>query len=221
MNIDEKMFEFKNEDDAIAMSSYMRNKFKFLGIKSPKRKEIFKEIFKNFKNNKEIDKEFVVKFFNKDYREFQYIAIDYLIKMKKYFLKEDIYFIKDLIITKSWWDTVDLIASNLLGEICKKYPSLINEQIVFWINDDNMWVRRSSIIFQLRYKENTNLEILQKSIESNIDDNEFFIQKAIGWALREYSKTDYKWVLNFINNHELSKLSKREAEKYIKRGEFS
>ena len=221
MNIDEKMFEFKNEDDAIAMSSYMRNKFKFLGIKSPKRKEIFKEIFENFKNNKEIDKEFVVEFFNKDYREFQYIAIDYLIKMKKYFLKDDIFFIKDLIITKSWWDTVDLIASNLLGEICKKYPSLIDEQIVFWINDDNMWIRRSSIIFQLRYKENTNLEILQKSIESNIDDNEFFIQKAIGWALREYSKTDYKWVLNFINNHNLSKLSKREAEKYIKRGEFS
>lgn len=221
MNIDEKMFEFKNEDDAIAMSSYMRNKFKFLGIKSPKRKEIFKEIFENFKNNKEIDKEFVVKFFNKDYREFQYIAIDYLIKMKKYFLKDDIFFIKDLIITKSWWDIVDLIASNLLGEICKKYPSLIDEQIVFWINDDNMWIRRSSIIFQLRYKENTNLEILQKSIESNIDDNEFFIQKAIGWALREYSKTDYKWVLNFINNHNLSKLSKREAEKYIKRGEFS
>lgn len=221
MNIDEKMFEFKNEDDAIAMSSYMRNKFKFLGIKSLKRKEIFKEIFENFKNNKEIDKEFVVKFFNKDYREFQYIAIDYLIKMKKYFLKDDIFFIKDLIITKSWWDTVDLIASNLLGQICKKYPSLIDEQIVFWINDDNMWIRRSSIIFQLRYKENTNLEILQKSIESNIDDNEFFIQKAIGWALREYSKTDYKWVINFINNHNLSKLSKREAEKYIKRGEFS
>lgn len=221
MNIDEKMFEFKNEDDAIAMSSYMRNKFKFLGIKSLKRKEIFKEIFENFKNNKEIDKEFVVKFFNKDYREFQYIAIDYLIKMKKYFLKDDIFFIKDLIITKSWWDTVDLIASNLLGQICKKYPSLIDEQIVFWINDDNMWIRRSSIIFQLRYKENTNLEILQKSIESNIDDNEFFIQKAIGWALREYSKTDYKWVLNFINNHNFSKLSKREAEKYIKRGEFS
>lgn len=73
----------------------------------------------------------------------------------------------------------------------------------------------------MRYKENTNLEILQKSIESNIDDDEFFIQKAIGWALREYSKTDYKWVLNFINNHNLSKLSKREAEKYIKRGEFS
>lgn len=217
MNIDEKMFEFKNEDDAIAMSSYMRNKFKFLGIKSPKRKEIFKEIFENFKNNKEIDKEFVVKFFNKDYREFQYIAIDYLIKMKKYFLKDDIFFIKDLIITKSWWDTVDLIASNLLGEICKKYPSLIDEQIVFWINDDNMWIRRSSIIFQLRYKENTNLEILQKSIESNIDDNEFFIQKAIGWALREYSKTDYKWVLNFINNHNLSKLSKREAEKIYKK----
>ncbi|OAT86656.1 DNA alkylation repair protein [Candidatus Arthromitus sp. SFB-turkey] len=221
MNINEKMFEFKNEDDAIAMSLYMRNKFKFLGIKSPKRKEIFKQIFENFKNNKEIDKEFVVKFFNKDYREFQYIAIDYLIKMKKYFLKDDIFFIKDLIITKSWWDTVDLIASNLLGEICKKYPSLIDEQIVFWINDENMWLRRSSIIFQLRYKENTNLEILQKSIESNIDDDEFFIQKAIGWALREYSKTDYKWVLNFINNHNLSKLSKREAEKYIKRGEFS
>lgn len=221
MNINEKMFEFKNEDDAIAMSLYMRNKFKFLGIKSPKRKEIFKQIFENFKNNKEIDKEFVVKFFNKDYREFQYIAIDYLIKMKKYFLKDDIFFIKDLIITKSWWDTVDFIASNLLGEICKKYPSLIDEQIVFWINDENMWLRRSSIIFQLRYKENTNLEILQKSIESNIDDDEFFIQKAIGWALREYSKTDYKWVLNFINNHNLSKLSKREAEKYIKRGEFS
>lgn len=221
MDIYEKMFEMRDNSYAVLMKSYMRNKFEFLGVDSKKRKEICKYIFKNLKNSKEIDRKFVVKFFNEDYREFQYIAIDYLIKMKKYFNIEDIFLVKQLITQKSWWDTVDILSSNLVGEICKKYPSLLYDEIIFWINDENMWIRRSSIIFQLRYKTNTNLEVLEKAIDSNINDTDFFIKKSIGWALREYSKFDPDWVVNFINNRQLSKLSKREAEKYIKRGEFS
>ncbi len=196
------------------MSAYMRNKFKFLGVKSPERKSFQKQIFKSLKNCKEIDVNFVLEFFGQPYREFQYIAIDYLIMMKKYFQKRHIALLKNLISEKSWWDTVDIIASNLLGEICKMYPSLIDEFIIDWINHENIWIRRSSIIFQLRYKEFTNLYVLQKSIEDNINDENFFIQKAIGWSLREYSKTNLDWVLKFLNSHSLKPLSKREAMKY-------
>lgn len=217
MGLYEKIFETKDEGYANFMKNYMRNKFEFLGINSARRKEICKYIFENLKNSKEIDRNFVVKFFNEDYREFQYIAIDYLIKMKKYFDIDDIFFLKQLITHKSWWDTVDILASNLVGEICRNYPSLIYDEIVLWINHENMWLRRSSIIFQLRYKMNTNLEILEKAIKSNIDDDDFFIKKSIGWSLREYSKFNSDWVVNFINNNQLSKLSKRESEKYIKK----
>lgn len=217
MDICEKMFEIKDDNYALSMKAYMRNKFEFLGVDSKKRKEICKCTFKNLKNSKEIDRNFVVKFFNEDYREFQYIAIDYLIKMKKYLKIEDVLFIKQLITEKSWWDTVDILSSNLVGEICKKYPSLIENEIIFWINHENMWIRRSSIIFQLRYKMDTNLGFLGDAIKNNIHDSDFFIKKAIGWSLREYSKVNPEWVKNFINSHQLSKLSKREAEKYIKK----
>lgn len=214
MDLLTEVMKYRNEENSIKMSSYMRNKFNFLGVKRPERKIIEKEIFKNFKNCKEIDTCFVVEFFRQDYREFQYIAIDYLIKMRKYFKKEHIFLLEKLICEKSWWDTVDIIASNLVGEICKMYPQLINEVLIDWINRDNIWIRRSSIIFQLRYKELTNLSILKKSIEDNINDNEFFIQKAIGWSLREYSKTNIDWVLKFLNDHSLTPLVKREAMKY-------
>lgn len=184
MDIDRIFLDGNNEIEAKKMSAYMRNQFKFLGIKSPVRKKLQKEIFKEIIKPKEIDRGFVIEFFGKDYREFQYMVIDYLIKQKNFLMEEDIFLIRNLIINKSWWDTVDIISSNLLGHICEKYPNIVNEHILSWISDENMWIRRSSIIFQLRYKENTNLEVLSKAIKDNSLDDDFFIKKAIGWALR-------------------------------------
>jgi 3-methyladenine DNA glycosylase AlkD len=141
--------------------------------------------------------------------------MDYLVKVKKQLQKEDITFIEELITTKSWWDSVDLIASHLVGEICKMYPELVYEHILKWSIDENMWLRRTSILYQLKYKENLDTEILEKVIKVNINDENFFIRKAIGWALREYSKTNKEWVGNFLNNNKLSSLSIKEASKYL------
>ncbi len=217
LEIDRIFLDGNNEIEAKKMSAYMRNQFKFLGIKSPIRKKLQKEIFKEIIKPKEIDRNFVVEFFEKEYREFQYMVIDYLIKQKNFLVEKDKFLIRNLITNKSWWDTVDIISSNLLGHICKKYPNIVNEHILSWINDENMWIRRSSIIFQLRYKEDTNLEVLSKAIKDNLSDDDFFIKKAIGWALREYSKTNSDWVENFISENKLSSLSVKEAEKYIKK----
>ncbi len=96
-----------------------------------------------------------------------------------------------------------------------KYPELIDDYILDWSNGDNMWLKRSSVLFQLKYKEKTNVNLLKEIILNNNMDNEFFIAKAIGWILREYSKTNPKWVKEFIENNYLQKLSIREGGKYI------
>lgn len=215
MKIINKFKENKNEENAQAMKKYMKDKFEFLGIKSPLRKELQREFLKGIDKKAPIDKSLVQVQWKEDAREYQYLALDYLVKEKKKLQKEDITFLKELITTKSWWDSVDLIASHLVGEICKIYPELVDEYILKWSIDEDMWLRRTSILYQLKYKENLDTKILEKVIKVNANDKEFFIRKAIGWALREYSKTNKEWVEKFINDNELSPLSIKEASKYI------
>lgn len=215
MDIIIKFKDNRNIEDSKYMKAYMKDNFEYLGIKTPLRKELSKEFLKEKSKDKSIDKELVKELWNNEYREFQYVAIDYLIKQKKKLQKEDVLFIKELIITKPWWDSVDLIASHLAGELFKKYPELIDEYILSWSTDENIWLRRTAILYQLKYKEDTNREILEKVIKDNIEDKEFFIEKAIGWILREYSKTNKEWVREFVDNNSLSKLSTREASKYL------
>lgn len=205
----------KNEENSKAMEAYLRDNFEFIGIKTPIRKELSKEFLKEKSKEVVIDKELVEELWSNEYREFQYLAIDYLIKQKKKLQREDIKLIEKLIITKSWWDSVDLIASHLVGELGNKYPDLIEEYFIKWSTNENMWLRRSAILFQLKYKEKTNTKILERVIKDNISDEDFFIRKAIGWALREYSKTNKAWVKVFIDSNQLSKLSEKEASKYL------
>lgn len=207
--------ENRNEDNAKYMKAYMKDNFEYLGIKTPLRKELEKEFLKEKSKEALIDKELVRELWRNEYREFQYVALDYLVKQKKKLQKEDITFIRELIVTKPWWDTIDLIASHLVGEICKKYPELIYEYILNWSTDENMWIRRTAILYQLKYKQDTDRNILEKVIKDNIEDEEFFIRKAIGWVLREYSKTNKDWVSEFVANNRLSKLSEKEASKYL------
>jgi 3-methyladenine DNA glycosylase AlkD len=119
-----------------------------------------------------------------------------------------------LITTKSWWDSVDSIAP-LVGELARKYPELVEENINHWSKHDNYWLRRASILFQLKYKDETNEALLYDYMVKNADSKEFFIQKAIGWALREYSKTNPKSVKAFIEGNQLAPLSIREGSKYL------
>lgn len=210
-----KYIENRNNKNAILMRKYLRDQFEFLGIRSPIRKILQKKFLKELDKEEPINKVWVLQLWNYEYREFQYLAIDYLIKKKKTLLETDMELIELLITTKPWWDTVDIMASHLVGELCKKYPSLIKIYILKWAIHENMWLRRTAIIYQLKYKDATDTKILEYTIDENKKDNDFFIRKAIGWALREYSKSNSVWVEEFIHNNELSVLSVKEGSKYL------
>lgn len=147
-------------------------------------------------------------------REFQYLAIDYMDEVKKLFTPDDMKNIEKLLITKSWWDSVDAI-NKTVGYIAMKYPEVKEDVLLKWIESENIWLNRVSIIFQLKYKEKTDTEFLSKAILHNSQTEEFFINKAIGWALRQYSKTNREWVKNFIQQNPLQPLSVKEGSKYL------
>lgn len=208
--------ENRNQENAVPMQKYMKNKFAFLGIKTPLRRQLTSSFYKETGILKQgINLEFVTQLWEMDEREYQYAAQDYLVKSIKKISKDHLPFIENLITTKSWWDTVDVLAPHLVGKIAKETPSVIEESIEKWAKSDNLWLKRSSILFQLKYKEETKEAILYKYIIANAESKEFFIQKAIGWALREYSKTNPSSVRDFINETSLPKLSIREGSKYI------
>lgn len=207
--------EHRNDDNAGPMKKYMKDHFPFLGIKSPLRKELEKQFFKETGILKEeFNKDIVEGLWDKDQREYQYTAITYIGKFIKKMPKDTILLLERLITTKSWWDSVDSIAP-LVGELARKYPELVEENINHWSIHDNFWLRRASILFQLKYKNETNEALLYKYMVKNADSKEFFIQKAIGWALREYSKTNPESVKAFIEGNELAPLSIREGSKYL------
>ena len=211
----EEMIRHKNEEQAQKMSKYMLNKFEYIGIKTPERREIFKNFFKEYKNKEKIDWEFVNKCWENKYREFQYIAADYLKNMKDKLTIDDIPKFKQLILKKSWWDTIDNLDMTI-GALGLK-DSNVNKILLEWSIDENIWLRRIAIDHQLLRKEKTNTELLEKILKNNLGQTKFFINKAIGWALRDYSKTNPEWVKNFIekNRENMAKLSIKEASKYL------
>ena len=211
----EEMIQHKNEEQAQKMSKYMLNKFEYIGIKTPERREIFKNFFKEYKNEEKIDWEFVNKCWENKYREFQYIAADYLKNMKDKLTIDDIPKFKRLILEKSWWDTIDNLDMTI-GALALK-DSNVNKILMEWSLDENIWLRRIAIDHQLLRKEKTDIELLEKILKNNLEQTEFFINKAIGWALRDYSKTNPEWVKTFIekNRENMAKLSIKEASKYL------
>ena len=206
-----------NPENAFAMAKYMRNHFPFFGIKTDDRRRIFAAIWKeNQEEVAENPRAIALELFAKTQRELQYCAIEILIKqLKGNYKKEDIQLIEKLIITNSWWDSIDTIAKNILGQYLLEYPLETKKVITRFSNSENMWLNRSAILFQLGYKEKTNFDLLQFECEKHKNSNEFFIQKAIGWALREYSKTNPEAVKSFVANTNLKALSKKEALKNI------
>ena len=211
----EEMIQHKNEEQAQKMSKYMLNKFEYIGIKTPERRKIFKNFFKEYKNEEKIDWEFVNKCWENKYREFQYVAADYLKNMKDKLTIDDIPKFKQLILKKSWWDTIDNLDMTI-GALALK-DSNVNKILLEWSLDENIWLRRIAIDHQLLRKEKTDTELLEKVLENNLGQAEIFINKSIGWALRDYSKTNPEWVKNFIekNKENMAKLSIKEASKYL------
>ena len=207
--------ENRNELLAESMSKYMQDKFRFLGVRGATRTEIYKKYFPDARKTKIIDWDFVESCWNKEEREFQYVVVYYLKAMQKFLKREDISKLKYLIVTKSWWDTVDLLA-KVIGSLVIRIEGY--DQIMLeWSKDSNIWLRRVAILYQLSLKDKVDEIILDKILVNNLGDNEFFINKAVGWALRDYSKYNPEWVREFIkkNKDNMANLSIREASKYI------
>lgn len=207
--------ENRNELLAESMSKYMQDKFRFLGIRGATRTEIYKKYFPDTRKTKIIDWDFVESCWNKEEREFQYVVVYYLKAMQKFLKREDISKLKYLIVTKSWWDTVDLLA-KVIGSLVIRIEGY--DQIMLeWSKDSNIWLKRVAILYQLSLKDKVDKQVLDRILENNLGDNEFFINKAVGWALRDYSKYNPEWVREFIkkNKDNMANLSIREASKYI------
>jgi 3-methyladenine DNA glycosylase AlkD len=215
----EKVFnENSNAENAISMSKYMKNNFLFFGIKTKERRRIFKNIWtENKKEVTENTREIALLLYSKEERELHYCAIEILIKnLKNNYLKDDIKLIKKLITANSWWDSIDFLSKYLLGNYLLQFPEETDSVIQKFSSSENMWLNRSAILFQLGYKEKTNFDVLKLVCYKHKETTDFFIQKAIGWALREYAKTNPEGVKNFVSISNLKKLSEKEALKNLK-----
>lgn len=205
-----------NPSIAVGQKNYLKNQFDFFGIKTTKRREIQKPFLdKNYLPDKKMLPTIVQTLWDKPQRECQYFAQELSHLYAKRLEEEDMALYEFMITHKSWWDTVDFIATTLVGNYFKVYP---NHKIPYsnkWLASGNIWLQRTAVLFQLKFKKELDTVLLENTIQSLIPSKEFFINKAIGWVLREYSKTNPKWVNAFINRTYLSSLSQREAQKYL------
>lgn len=212
--------EFRNNangKNALAQKAYMRNQFEYYGIKSVLRREIQKPFFitKHLPAKTELD-QLIKTLWKEPQREYQYFSQELTYKYARQLKKEDIKLLEFMIKHKSWWDTVDFIAVKLVGEYFKMYSGQRDKIVKIWLESNNIWLQRSCLLFQLKYKSDLDTLFLAYVINALLGSKEFFINKAIGWVLREYSRTDPEWVIEFVKSTDLNPLSEREALRLLK-----
>jgi 3-methyladenine DNA glycosylase AlkD len=212
-----ELFE-KNTDpsQAAPMKKYMRDQFEYLGIKTPQSAALQKEFYAEhgLPDVNDLD-EILRDLWSRPQREFQYVGLGLLDKSEKRLPAKFIKTIEYLIVTKSWWDTVDAIASHAIGTHFHRFPDVQEKYLPKWRAAKNLWLRRTTILFQLNYKKETDFELLCDIIRENLDSKEFFINKAIGWALRQYARVAPNTVSKFVKSTPLHPLSGREAMKHL------
>lgn len=210
--------ENADPETAVPMAKYLRDQFEMLGIKTPQRKALTKQFLSEYGLPPVEELEEIVRdLWALPQREFQYTALQLLGRMKRYVTPEHIPLFEYQITTKSWWDTVDGLAANQVGGVLARFPETREPTIEAWRYSDDFWLRRTTLLFQLRYKDKTDEALLFALINDNLGSKEFFINKAIGWALREYSKTNSTAVIDFVERTPLEPLSAREALKWMKK----
>jgi 3-methyladenine DNA glycosylase AlkD len=212
-DIKEAFYALENFENAQEMQKYMPIKYLFIGIKTPKRTLVFKDLYKKYGKSEDWF-EVSAELFALPEREFHYVAMAYVLKAKNSWDSRIPMLVNQWVDENSWWDMVDVLGPKVLGLYFLRFPHEKSEWISLWMNSPNFWHQRLCILFQLDYKKQTDVILLSTIILSLITSREFFIQKAIGWSLRKYARTDPAWVLNFVHNHPLSRLSKREALKH-------
>jgi 3-methyladenine DNA glycosylase AlkD len=211
------LFE-QNADPAQAapMKKYMRDQFEYLGIKTPKNVALQKKFYAEYGLPELSDLDQILRdLWVLPQREFQYVAVGLLGRFNVTIPAKFIKTVEYMLVTKSWWDTVDSLAGGTVGVHFRRFPEIREKYLVKWRASDNFWLRRTAILFQLGYKKETDFELLCDIIRENLNSKEFFINKAIGWSLRQYARIDPKAVKKFVNSTLLHPLSRREALKHL------
>ncbi len=197
------------------MSKSMRDSFDFLGVSVIKRREATYPIFDKFppRNGDELAAR-VSDMWSQPYREVQYAACDYLFKHKALLGGQHLGFLKTLIKTRPWKDTVDTIATSVLGDLAWRIPP-IRHKIATWIRDPNIWVRRSVILFQLQYRDHTDWDLLKSCCLHCAKDDNYYIRTGIGRALSEYARINPNEVRHFVMDTELAPQTSQEVLRNI------
>ena len=204
---------------AAGAAAYMRDQFVFFGIPAPDQRRIAREATAGLPAPSESELERIaLACWKEEEREWQYFACSYLRRHIRVASAGFIDTARKLVTTRSWWDTVDSLAARTVGPLVSAHPELV---LVMdeWIGSDDIWLARTAILHQLHYRQDTDARRLFAYCLRRSSDKEFFIRKAIGWALREYTKTDEQAVRRFLSERgrELSGLSRTEALKWLER----
>jgi 3-methyladenine DNA glycosylase AlkD len=210
----------RNPTIAGDQAAYMREQFPFLGIPTPKRRALAKTFFAEHGNvPHDAFHDTLYALWDLEEREYQYFGCDLALTLTRRAKANDIDALEFAITHHSWWDTVDSLAKSV-GQYLLCYPEQQTDCTTKWIRSKNIWLQRTAIIFQLAYKKKTNETLLFETILACSGSKEFFIQKGIGWALREYSRTNPDAVKDFVADAPLAALSKREALKLLSRNKL-
>ena len=202
---------------ASQMAAYMKHHFEFLGVTAPNRKvaeQAFIAVGEQASSAELLAAADAC--WAQTEREFQYVGTDLLVRWVHSISSADLPRVEELIRSRSWWDTIDPLAANVVGPMVASDASL-GATMDRWIDDDDIWIARTALLHQLTFRELTDTDRLFGYVDRRCADTEFFLRKAAGWALRQYAKTDPDAVSEFVADRgdRLSGLTRREALKHL------
>lgn len=203
---------------AARMAAYMKTDTPFYGVQKTERVPVQRAMVGRFPAESRSDyRQAVLALWTQPHREERYLAIEYALAFPRYVTVSTLPLYRRMILEGAWWDSVDAVAIHLVGQVLERQRAVTTPKVAAWIDDRDLWLRRTSIIAQIGHKEATDSGLLFDACERRMHETEFFIRKAIGWALREYAKTDPEAVIAFVTEHRdgLSGLSFREATKHL------
>jgi 3-methyladenine DNA glycosylase AlkD len=208
----------KNPEKAAAMAAYMKNHFPFFGLQKKERSALQKDFLVRCSNLPQEEVHLLVReLWQLPEREFHYTALEMLYKTRKKWTGTSLELFEFLVLHNSWWDSVDFIASRMIGGYCQKDHQNHHQRLLAYARNEQHWLKRTAIIHQLFYREKTDTRLFEQIFYLTNGEKDFFIQKAIGWALRQYSYTNAEFVKKFVAEKALKGLAQREALKGIVR----
>ena len=210
---------YTDPEKAAAMQAYMKTDMPFYGVQKPGRTPILRSLVKDFPpSSREEYEQQVLALWTLPHREERYLAQGVATSHKRFIVPDSLPLYRRMIVEGAWWDLVDEVATHMIRPLVLGFPERIWPEVDLWIDDVNMWLRRAAIICQVGAKEKTDEGRLFRFCAARMHESEFFLRKAIGWALRDFAKTDPRAVAGFVTEHResLSGLSFREATKHLR-----